>query len=81
MLNELKNYKTTVTVIVGAVVGLLNNLFNLNIPIEAIIAVIVFFVGLFAKDASVGSQPGDAPAVQQTPEQQKVDKVETVIKK
>jgi hypothetical protein len=47
----MKDLKTTITVIVGAIAYLCNLLFKLEIPSEAIIAVVVFFVGLFAKDS------------------------------
>ena len=49
--SKMKDLKTTITVIVGAIAYLCNLLFKLEIPSEAIIAVVVFFVGLFAKDS------------------------------
>lgn len=47
----MKNWKTTISGIVGAVAYAANALFGLHIPSEAIIAVSLFFVGLFSKDA------------------------------
>jgi len=47
----MKNWKTTISGIVGAIAFACNALFGLNIPSEAIIAVSLFFVGLFSKDA------------------------------
>lgn len=44
------NWKTTVTGIVGAVALLLNSLTGLTIPQDAIVALVLFLIGLFAKD-------------------------------
>lgn len=46
-----KDPKTTVTVIVGALAYLANQFLGVAIPSEAIIAVVVFILGLFAKDS------------------------------
>ncbi len=51
----MKNWKTTISGIVGAVAYACNALFGLNIPSEAIIAVSLFFVGLFSKDAETAN--------------------------
>jgi hypothetical protein len=50
---KMKNWKTTLTVVLGAIAYLCNMLFKIEIPQEAILAVVVFFVGIFAKDAGV----------------------------
>lgn len=49
-----KDWRTTLTGIIGAVGVLLTSLFGIEIPAgvqEGFIAVILFFIGLFAKDA------------------------------
>lgn len=51
MLNQIKNWKTTVTVLIGAIASVSNALFGWEIPQEAIITVVVFVIGFFAKDA------------------------------
>jgi hypothetical protein len=50
-----KNWKTTISGIVGALAYAVNALFGLQIPSEAIIAVSLFFVGLFSKDADTAN--------------------------
>ena len=45
------NLKTTITGIVGVIAYAVNHLFNLQIPSDAIITVVIFFVALFSKDA------------------------------
>jgi hypothetical protein len=50
-----KNWKTTISGIVGALAYAVNALFGLQIPSEAIIAVSLFFVGLFSKDAETAN--------------------------
>ncbi len=47
----MKNWKTTVTGIVGAAAVLVQSVFGVVIPQEAIIAIAVFLVGLFSSDA------------------------------
>lgn len=47
----MKDAKTTITAIVGAVAYITNSLFGIGIPQDAIIAVTVFVIGLFASDA------------------------------
>ncbi len=49
----MKSWKTTVAALVGAVAYVVNAVFGLAIPSEAIIAVAVFFIGIFAKDSDV----------------------------
>lgn len=49
----MKNWKTTVAAIVGAIAYVINAVFGLPIPSDAIIATAVFFIGLFAKDSNV----------------------------
>lgn len=47
----MKDAKTTVTAIVGATAYVLNSLFGYVIPQDAIVAVTVFVIGLFAGDS------------------------------
>ena len=47
----MKDIKTTITAIVGAAAYVCNALFGIGIPQEAIIAVTVFVLGLFAGDS------------------------------
>lgn len=47
------NWKTTVTGVVTAAAVLIKSIFNIEIPTEAIIAVGVFLIGIFAKDNNV----------------------------
>ena len=47
----LKNWKTSVTVIVGIIASILNKLLGMEIPQEAIITVMIFLIGLLTKDA------------------------------
>ncbi len=50
-MNFLKNWKTTVPVIIGGLLSLISAVVpGVDIPQEAIITVVVFFVGWFAKD-------------------------------
>lgn len=49
----MRNWKTTVTGVVGALAVLVNSLTGHQIPTEAIVAVVLFVVGFFAKDAGV----------------------------
>lgn len=49
----MKNWKTTVTAIVGAIAYVVNAVFGLAIPSDAIVATTVFLIGLFAKDSNV----------------------------
>lgn len=44
------NWKTTVTGIVGAIALLVNSLTGVTVPQDAIVALILFLIGLFAKD-------------------------------
>lgn len=46
----MKNPKTTITGIVGGVAYLVNSIFGVVIPSEAIIATTLFVLGLFAED-------------------------------
>lgn len=48
----MKDAKTTVTALVGATAYVLNSLFGIGIPQDAIIAVTVFVLGLFAGDST-----------------------------
>lgn len=48
----MKNWKTTVTGIVGGIAVLAQALFGVVIPQEAVIAVTIFVVSLFAGDAN-----------------------------
>jgi hypothetical protein len=49
----MKNWKTTLTGVVGAAAVILKTLFNVEIPTEAILTVTLFFIALFAKDSNV----------------------------
>jgi hypothetical protein len=49
----MKNWKTTISAVVGAIAYVLNAVLGLEIPSEAIIATVVFFIGFFAKDSNV----------------------------
>lgn len=49
---QMKNWKTTLTGIVGAVAYACNLIFGLEIPSDAILAVAIFAIGLFAKDSN-----------------------------
>lgn len=44
------NWKTTVTGIVGAIALLVNSLTGVTVPQDAIVALVLFLIGLFAKD-------------------------------
>lgn len=46
----MSNWKTTVTGVVGALALLLNSLTGVTIPQDAIVALVLFLIGLFAKD-------------------------------
>jgi hypothetical protein len=46
----MKNPKTTITGIIGGVAYLVNSIFAIAIPSEAIITVTLFLLGLFARD-------------------------------
>lgn len=46
------NWKTTVTGVVGALALLLNSLTGVTVPQDAIVALVLFLIGLFAKDGS-----------------------------
>lgn len=46
------NWKTTVTGVVGALALLLNSLTGVTVPQDAIVAIVLFLIGLFAKDGS-----------------------------
>jgi len=46
----MSNWKTTVTGVVGALAVLVNSITGVVIPQDAIIAVVLFALGLFAKD-------------------------------
>jgi len=48
----MKNWKTTISGVVGGIAYLTNAIFGVIIPSEAIIAVSLFLVGLFSQDAS-----------------------------
>lgn len=48
----LTDWRTTVTSIVGAAAFLINSFFGLEIPETAIVAVVVFVIGLLAKDST-----------------------------
>jgi hypothetical protein len=48
----MKNWKTTITGIVGALAVLAQSIFGIVVPQEAIIAVTLFVVSLFASDSS-----------------------------
>lgn len=47
----MKNWKTTVSAVIGGVAYLVNAMFGLHLPTEAITIVTLFFVGVFAGDA------------------------------
>ena len=47
----MKNWKTTVTGIVGGLAVLAQSLFGVIVPQEAIVAITIFVVSLFAKDS------------------------------
>lgn len=49
---QMKNWKTTLTGIIGAVAYACNLIFGLEIPSDAILAVAIFAIGLFAKDSN-----------------------------
>lgn len=46
----MSNWKTTVTGVVGALAVLVNSITGVVIPQDAIIAVVLFALGFFAKD-------------------------------
>ena len=46
-----KNWKTTVAGIVGGLAFIINSIFGLQIPSDAILATTIFVIGLFAKDS------------------------------
>lgn len=46
------NWKTTVTGVVGALALLLNSLTGVTVPQDAIVALVLFLIGLFAKDGN-----------------------------
>ena len=50
---QMKNWKTTLTGIIGAIAYACNLIFGLEIPSDAILAVAIFAIGLFAKDSNV----------------------------
>ena len=45
-----KNWKTTVAGIIGGLAFIINSIFGLQIPSDAILATTIFVIGLFAKD-------------------------------
>lgn len=49
----MKNWKTTVSGIIGGVAFIVNSVFGLQLPTEAILVTTVFLIGLFAKDSDV----------------------------
>ena len=49
----MKSWKTTVAGIIGGVAFIVNSVFGLQLPTEAILATTVFIIGLFAKDSDV----------------------------
>lgn len=49
----MKNWKTTVAGIIGGLAFIVNSVFGLQIPTDAILATTVFLIGLFAKDSNV----------------------------
>lgn len=49
----MKNWKTTVSGIIGGLAFIINSVFGLQIPAEAILATTIFLIGLFAKDSNV----------------------------
>ena len=44
--------KTTLTGLIGGLAVACNSIFKINIPTEAIVAVVLFLLGLFSKDAT-----------------------------
>lgn len=54
-----KNWKTTIAAVVGGVAYLVNAIFGLQVPTEAITIVTVFIVGLFAADANKATNSGN----------------------
>lgn len=48
----MKNWKTTVAGIIGGIAFIVNSVFGLQIPTDAILATTIFLIGLFAKDGS-----------------------------
>ena len=46
-----KNWKTTVAGIIGGLAFIINSIFGLQIPSDAILATTIFVIGLFAKDS------------------------------
>ena len=57
-MNLLINWKTTLTAVVGAITYLVA-VFGIQVPVEVqtgLVAVILFFIGLFAKDSGTGDQ-------------------------
>lgn len=55
----IKNWKTTVTGIVGAVALVANSIFGVVVPQEAIIATVMFVIGLFAADGKKSEPAGE----------------------
>lgn len=49
----MKSWKTTVSGILGGIAFIVNSVFGLQLPTEAILATSLFFIGLFAKDGDV----------------------------
>lgn len=49
----MKSWKTTVAGIIGGLAFIVNSVFGLQLPTEAILATTVFIIGLFAKDSDV----------------------------
>lgn len=49
----MKSWKTTVAGVIGGLAFIINSVFGLQIPTEAILATTVFVIGLFAKDSDV----------------------------
>ena len=49
----MKNWKTTVAGVIGGLAFIINSVFGLQMPTEAILATTVFVIGLFAKDSDV----------------------------
>ncbi len=47
-----KDIKTTVTVVIGAIAYLINQVTGVTIPSDAIIAITLFVVGLLARDST-----------------------------
>lgn len=48
----MKDWKTTTTAIVTALVTVANVVFDLQLPMEAILTVAILVIGFFAKDSS-----------------------------